>query len=125
LSSIFVGDTLFNADGRPGVVVGKNRQEGDLLIQRQGEQFDAARRRGYINGLPPEGRKQFNEIIDKLLNIEDSKEKVSVLSAKIQELKEDPRNHLLTKYLEGELAYLMNSSGIFPKEYKISETDIK
>lgn len=125
MSRLSIGDTLFNKDGRPAVVVGKKDESGALIMQREGPEFEATRRRGYINGLPPQTRPQFNEIIDAVNGKKDPKEKVAMLHEKIGELKVDPRNHMITRYLEGELAYIMNSSGITPREYATTEFNLK
>lgn len=122
--SFSIGDTVFDKLGRPGVVLGRDEQ-ARLVVEREGENYEKARRRGFVNGLPAENREQFNKIIDEVLQIKDGNEKVAKLTEQIETLKVDPRNHAVTRYLESELIHVMNTEGIQPRQYKVSELSIR
>ena len=125
MAKVGIGDILFSAEGRPGIIIGKSGNAGALVVQRDGPDIKAAKTRSYINGVPPEARAKFNEIMDQMNGMEDPKEKIISLTKQIEELKVDPRNHLMTRYLEGELAYIMNSTGNVSKEYTTSEYELR
>lgn len=119
-----VGDAVFDQAGRPGVMTGRNEQN-QLIVERQGEAYEKARRRGFINGLTQDQRTKFNEVMDKVFELKDPKARVSELTTKLDELKLDPRNHIVTRYLQGELTHIMNTEGIQPRTYKVDESNIR
>lgn len=118
--SMRIGDTFFDHLGRPGLVTGRD-DRNRLQVETKGENYDKARGRGFINGLEAEQRQQFNEVMDQIFALKDPREKVGKLSEKIDELKNDPRNFVVTRYLESELTHLMNTEGIQPKVYLVDE----
>lgn len=122
--SFRVGDTVFDQMGRPGVMTGRDEQS-QLIVERQGETYEKARRRGFINGLTTDQRTKFNEVMDKVLEAKDPKERVNQLTNKLEELKVDPRNHIVTRYLQGEFTHIMNTEGIHPRTYKVDEFNIR
>ncbi len=117
-----VGDTYFNRDGRPGVVVGRDSASQSLNIEREGEGFEKTRAFGYINGLKEDERQTFRSILETMREKPEAAERVTWLQGQIEELKTDPRRHVLTRYLESELAHVMNTEGIYPRTYRIDET---
>lgn len=119
-----VGDTYFNRDGYVGVVKDRDPKNGTLIIEREGEDFEKTRALGYINGLKPEERKEFQEIVTTMREKKDAMERVNWLQGKIENLQEDPKRQVLTRYLESEMAHVMNSAGINPRRYRIDETKV-
>lgn len=120
-----VGDTIFSRAGKPTVLTGRNEGNGELQVQAEGEKIAETKKRGYINGLNPEERVQFNEIIDKMRTIPEPEKRLEELQTKIDEIKADPRQRILTRYLSSEMAHLMNTHRIAPKEYKVPEWEVE
>ena len=122
MSNFRVGDTVFDRKGVPGVIVRRDPKTAELEVQVQGDKFEKARRVGYINGLTPDQRTEYNKVIEEVRegNPEPTK-RVDALQSKISELKKDPKNFVLTKYLSAEQAHIMNSEHIQSKSYKIEE----
>ncbi|MGE0174273.1 MAG: hypothetical protein AB7T49_15860 [Oligoflexales bacterium] len=125
MATISAGDIVFGPDGRPGVVVGRKPETNELLVEKGGPEYEKARRRGFINGVPQNHRPKFNEIVDQVLELKTPREKIQMLTDRIGELKQDPRNHLLTKYLEGELSHVMNAAGESMQTYAVEESEVK
>jgi len=117
-----IGDTLFTATGKPGVIVGRADGGTSLRIETQGEKVENVKQRGYINGLSPEEREVYNQIVDDVRASADIKARVEKLQEKVESLKLDPRQLNLTRYLEAELAHTMNTSGFQAREYIVPET---
>lgn len=122
---IQVGDTVFDRSGHPGVIVSQDPATETVKVQRQGEKFEKTRRSGYINGLNPKDRKSFEGIISEVKQQKDPKEKVKMMQEKIAELKLDPRNHIVTRYVEGEMAHIMNTEKINPREFTVSTDSVR
>lgn len=122
---IIIGDTVFSVGGRPGVVLSKDNLTKELRIQKQGKAFETMRKRGFINGLVPKDREKFNNVMDEISKIEVPKEKVSKLREKINEMKEDPRLHVVVRYLEGEMIHYINTWQLQPREYTADEATIR
>jgi phosphoenolpyruvate synthase/pyruvate phosphate dikinase len=120
-----VGDAVFSRSGKPGVVLDRDAATGRLKVERAGEGLDKVKKRGYINGLNTEERAQYNEIRDKVLEKEKPKEKVETLVAHLDELKANPKNHNLSKYVEADLAHTMITFGINPKTYEADEHHVR
>jgi hypothetical protein len=125
MATISLGDVVFGPDGKPGVVVGRRPETRELVVEKQGPEYDKARSRGFINGVPPSHKPKYNEIIDKVLELKSPREKVQMLTDRIEELKVDPRNHQLIKYLEGELSHVMNTAGESLQKYVVAESEVK
>lgn len=119
-----VGDSFFNRDGYPGVVLGREPKNEALVIEKEGPNFDKARNIGYINGLSPQERGQFESIITEMRERKDPRERVAWLHEKIDGLRQDPKQQVLTRYLEGEMSHIMNTEGIAPRVYTIDETKV-
>jgi hypothetical protein len=122
VSSFRVGDTVFNRKGVPGVVTHRDPKTAELEVEIKGEKFEQARRIGFINGLSEEQRASYNSVIEDIReNNPEPIKRVDALQEKISELKKDPKNFVLTKYLSAEQAHIMNSEHIQPKSYQIEE----
>ena len=117
-----VGDSSFTRDGRPSVVTNRDRAQGTVKVEKHGEKFDKTRRVGYINGLNKDQRESYNSVVKEVREKETPKERLDLLQKKVAEIKDDPKKITLKRYLEGEITYLMNSTGVKPKDYSI-ETD--
>lgn len=117
-----IGDSLFNRDGVAGFVVNRDPKKETLQVATEGPEFEKGRRYGFINGLEPSQRKEFESIIDQMKDRDEARERVDFLHEQIETLKEDPKRGVLTRYLQGEMAHIMNSEGISPRIYSIDET---
>ncbi len=116
-----VGDSIFNRDGAPGFVIKRDPEKQTLDVAQRGPEWEKGRRYGFINGLEPQQRQEFEQVIDEVRQLKDSRERVDLLHQKIEVLKDDPRRNILTRYLQGEMAHIMNSEGISPRIYTIDE----
>lgn len=116
-----VGDALFNRNGNAGFVVKRDAEKQTLDVAQSGPEYEKGRRYGFINGLEPNVRKEFEEVIDKARELEEPRERVDFLHKQIEVLKEDPRRGSLTRYLQGEMSHIMNSEGISPRIYTVDE----
>ncbi len=116
-----VGDTFFSREGRPGVVFGRDQKTDRLMVEQEGERYEKSRRYGFINGLSPTERQEFEAIIDETRGAPNAKDRMIRLQGKIEELQVDPKKQVLSRYLEGELSHLMYSESIHPQVYKVDE----
>lgn len=119
---IFKGDTVFNARGKPAVVLDRNAITGELKVEGKGENFEKARKHGFINGMSLEDRDTFNKIVDDLEKIKDPTARVREYAKHIELLKDDPKNRFLVKYLTAEQAHLMYSENITQGQYTMWES---
>jgi hypothetical protein len=119
-----VGDNYFNRDGYPGVIVGRDQKTEALIVEKEGPNFDKARNIGYINGLSHQERGEFETIITEMREKKDPRERVAFMQNLVEEMRSDPRKQVLTRYLEGEMAHIMNSEGISPRIYKVDDSKL-
>lgn len=119
-----VGDSYFNRDGRPGVVASRDPETQALEIEREGPTFEKTRAAGYINGLKEDERSDFQSILLAMREKPEVADRVTWLQSQIDVLKQDPRRHVLTRYLESELSHIMNSEGIYPRTYRVAENKV-
>ncbi|RYZ53449.1 MAG: hypothetical protein EOP07_17825 [Proteobacteria bacterium] len=117
-----VGDSLFNRDGKAGFIVARDPKKETLQVATEGPEFEKGRRYGFINGLEPKQRQEFEQIIDTMRDKTETRERVDFLHEQIETLKQDPKRGVLTRYLQGEMAHIMNSEGVTPRIYSIDET---
>ena len=66
-----------------------------------------------------------DKVLDEVGGIPDPEEKVRALSEKIDQLKMDPRQHVVTRYLSGELAHIMMTERVRPREYSSDELEVR
>jgi hypothetical protein len=121
-----VGDTAFIRGGTPVTVKDHDPISRQLLLESDPNVVREQTRHGYLNGLSPEVRQQFYEILDEVKgNTEDPTERINTLSAKLFELEQDPRNLQLTRYLRAEMNHIMNTYNIRPREYAMDESKVR
>ncbi len=116
-----VGDLIFNRSGEPGLIKARDPRTEELTVARRGEELDKAKKYGYINGLGPNERKDYQVIIDEVRQEDKPMERILKLQERIQEIQGDPRKQVLKRYLESEMAHIMNSNGIRLDTYNIDE----
>lgn len=124
LSTIKIGDVVFTNKGEPAVVTGIDGKTNNLKVQTTGKEIEETKKRGFVNGLSLEERKEFNVIIDKIKTLKDSTEKVKLLQDKINQLSEDPKNYRLLRYIKAELAHVMYSDNIKPNYYIVDPANL-
>lgn len=117
--SFRVGDVVYGVNGKPGVVVKSDRIAGEVDIDTQQKEVRDKHRHGYINGLTTKERKDYNSYLDDVHSQEEASEKISAIREKIGELKEDPKQVKMVKYLESELFHIMNTNNVSPRFYTI------
>ena len=114
-----VGDSSFTRDGRASVVVSRDRAQGTVEVEKEGKKFNETRRIGYINGLNKADRTDFNEVIKEVREKETPKDRLEYLQQTLTDIGDDPKKRILKRYLEGELTFLMNSTGVKPQTYPV------
>ncbi len=119
-----IGDSYFNRDGYPGVILARDQKTDQLIVEKDGPNFNKTRNIGYINGLSPQERGEFESIITKVREEKDPRERVAMLQGVVEQLQNDPKKQVLSRYLEGEMSHIMNSEGISPRIFKIDETKL-
>jgi hypothetical protein len=119
-----VGDTIFNNNGRPGVIVHRE-PTGHLLIDREGPSLKETQQRGYVNGLSAEQRGEFNKLIDQVRAIEKPEEKILEMQKIVESLRDEPTKHVIRKYVEAEMNHLMISHNIRPRLFVVDEQFVR
>jgi hypothetical protein len=114
-----VGDSSFTRDGRASVVVSRDKAQGSVEVEKEGKKFNQTRRIGYINGLDKADRSDFNNVVKEVREKETPKDRLDYLQKTITDIGDDPKKRILKRYLEGELTFLMNSTGVKPKTYPV------
>jgi hypothetical protein len=115
---IVQGDMIFDKAGRLGKVTHHNAQEGRYTVQYEGEAFEKGRKLGIINGIDPEIRGEYENIITQVRAQEGQEERLDTLRTHVKKLEEDPRNNKLLRYLRAEEAFLIHSTRSHPKTYE-------
>lgn len=116
-----IGDLIFNRSGEPGLVKARDPKTEELTVARRGKEFDQSKKYGYINGLGPNERQDYQVIIDEVRQADKPMERIMKLKERIDEIQNDPKKQVLKRYLESEMAHIMNSNGISLDTYNIDE----
>lgn len=117
-----VGDAVFNNAGQPGIVKDKLVSTGEVVVQPQSETLKVVQKRGYINGLSVEERKDYNEVMDKIRELDDPTKKVEELGTQIgQKRMGDAKSRLVAKYLDAQMQHIMLTNNIQNREYTVDE----
>jgi hypothetical protein len=120
-----VGDTLFTQNASPATVVGHDDKKSTVKYDRDFSAFQVNTRHGLINGMAPESREQFQQILDEVFENQNNEERVELLRGKIEELKADPRNFKMVQYLDGEVRHLMNVKGVKPRFFTTEDFKVR
>ena len=86
-----VGDASFTRDGRASVVVSRDKAQGSVEVEKEGERFNKTRRIGYINGLNKQDRTDFNEVVKEVREQETPKDRLEYLQKTIADIGDDPK----------------------------------
>lgn len=115
--SLRVGDTMFLPRGETAVVTDHDSNQGTFKISTDEKLGKSVSRHGYINGLNIEQRSNLMTLMDRVGEMTDPKERVGELHKKLDELSADPRQWQMARYVESEMAHIMNIFGIKPTSY--------
>ena len=120
-----VGDIVFRSHGQPSLVVDRDKKNATAVLDSDPAELKKATRHGYINGIDPARRAEFNSVMDEVTALGDPEQRVDHLRTKISELQVDPKNQQMVHYLEGEMNHIMNTFNIRPRFYNIEEFKIR
>jgi hypothetical protein len=115
--SMRVGDSIFLPRGDIAVITEHDKNQGTFKMSADPGVAKANSRHGYINGMSPEQRQDLMTLMDRVKEIEDPKERVSEMRKKLEELRADPRQWQMSRYVESEMAHMMNMFNIKPTTY--------
>ncbi|MBI2601952.1 MAG: hypothetical protein HYW48_02755 [Deltaproteobacteria bacterium] len=122
-----VGDPIFNSQGFPHVLKGKEEESAKFIAEADPEKVQEATRHGYIKGLQPEMRETFNKVMDKVKSTEDPREKLAFLQEQIASLETKSHikeNQILARYLKSELFHVMQVYHVEPRTFEIPFHDV-
>ena len=121
--SIRVGDSVFIRNGQTGIVKARNDASGTLTLDTDLKTVQQETRNGFLNGMTPETREEFNKILDGVKGgTEEPKERVEALQKILGEIEEDPTRHALAGYVRSEMLHIMNTHGIKPRQFSMHES---
>lgn len=125
MAKITSGDTVFNRSGSVLTVGKVNPQSGKAELSSAKGDPEKPLRHGIVNGLSPDQRNSFNEILDKVRQEPDLRQRIDVLQKAIEDVEAVQTEPHLAKYLKAEMVHLMNSSGYTPQNYSIEIANVK
>lgn len=115
--SLRVGDTMFLPRGETAVITDFDRNSNSFKVSAEPGLNKESRRHGYINGISQEDRSNLMNLMDRVREIDDPKERIGELRKKLDELSTDPHQWQMARYVESEMAHMMNMFGIKPTTY--------
>lgn len=115
--SLRVGDTMFLPRGETAVITDFDRNSNSFKVSAEAGLNKESRRHGYINGISKEDRSSLMNLLDRVQQIDDPKERIGELRKKLDELSTDPHQWQMARYVESEMAHMMNMFGIKPTTY--------
>lgn len=115
--SLRVGDSVFLPRGETAVVTDRDKNTNKFALSTEPGIKQQNSRHGYINGMSPDQRVSLMALLDQVKELHDPNERVSQLRTKLEELRNDPSQWRMSRYVEAELAHMMNVYGIKPTMY--------
>lgn len=119
-----VGDLVFQRSGQPGLLVARDKENNSLVLDTKSEKLQKAQKYGYINGLSPNVRAEYEGVIDDVRQSSEPKKRLEHLKTAIDGLGDDPEKFALRRYLKSEMAHIMNTFRIRPESYQVDEEDV-
>lgn len=108
---------MFMPRGQTAVVTEHDANAGTFKMTADPAVTKPHNRHGYLNGMSPEQRSDLMSLLDRVKEIDDPKERVNELRKKLEELRADPKQWQMSRYVESELAHTMNMFNIRPTTY--------
>lgn len=127
MTRVRAGDMVFRASGEPAVLAKHDEKTGKVTLDRDTQTVREAVRHGFINGLAPDDRVQYNAIMDDTKELKDPRERISMLENRIDKLQEEDlkKNYHLVRYLRAEVAHLTSTYGIRAREFVLDESKLR
>ena len=122
--TVVKGDTIFARGGVPVLVTSKNEVTGEVTYTSDFEKVQKENKNSVRNGLDEATKAQFQEIVTNTGG-KDVKESIRNLAEKIRDLKKEPTNPRLLRYLQGELQYLMTRERYQPEDYEVDRLTLE
>src|SRR5688572_17049243 len=118
--SFRVGDPIFTNIGQVGQVVDISPDTHKVKYDTDTASAKEAFRHGYIKGLSVEARSEFNDVMDEVSEMQDSRERVEFLKEKIERMSKelDPNKKRILSYLKAEMSHLMNTKNYHPRYFE-------
>ena len=115
-----VGNTIFDHQGKIAIVTDRDENTHQLTVESGGKNFERSSKYPLINGLKPQERKYYNDVMDQAYEKKEPIERIKLIRDKLKEIPEDPNTHILRKYISAEMAHIMNTHRVWPREYTIA-----
>ncbi|MCB9229329.1 MAG: hypothetical protein H6618_06935 [Deltaproteobacteria bacterium] len=121
--SFKVNDPVFNGVGEPALVRKVDKASQKTELDQDQQMVRQAFRHGYLKGMEPETRLDFNSFMDEIGNETEPSKKAERLQEKITELEDNfsPKNYLLLNYLKAELSHIMNTYHYHPRIFSVRD----
>lgn len=121
--SIIPGDVVFGRDGRPLTVTSKDKQSGNVTVDKSLARVQAENRDGLRNGLNAEQKSAYKTMLSEVES-PDKQREIDELSKKIDELKKGNVDPRVLRYLESELKHRMNRENYQPETFQIDPSTL-
>ena len=108
----------------PGVVT-ERKEDGTVTIDTEPMTVNKFHRYNNTTGLTLEEKNRFNEILDRIYQKTDDIEKLNDIQQEIDELKIDPENRNIVRYLRNQQAVLIRKAKGLPRFYNWDEAQLK
>lgn len=124
--TIQIGDLIPRAGiyTQPGVV-SEIKENGDVVVNTDPAAIKQHHRYAITNGLSPEHKDKFNQIMDEVSKMKTNDERLNALQRSIDELRTDPQQRKVADALHNEQAVLIRMSRELPRVYQLSAREIQ
>lgn len=109
---------------KPGVVIEK-KEDGNVVIDTDAEAIKKYHRHSNTNGLSPEDKDRFNQIMDDVMKLEDNGARLNELQVAIDNIRNDPAAKKVVDSLRNEQSQLIRLSRELPRVYNYSTKDLR
>jgi len=105
----------------PGVIVEK-KPDGNVVVDTDPMAINKFHRYANTSGLTENEKTKFNTMLDEIYQKEDDVEKINGIQMQIDQLKMDPTNKNIVRYLRNQQAFLIRQVRKLPAVYQTDET---
>ena len=125
VKNVSIGDVVARSGiyTEPGVVVEK-KPDGTVVVDTEPMTLNKFHRYANTTGLSEQEKHQFNSILDQIYQKTDNIERVNDIQQEVDQLRLNPANQNVVRYLRNQQAFLVREAKGLPRMYQTDDSKV-
>jgi hypothetical protein len=126
VKTVHIGDVVARSGiyTEPGVVTDR-KPDGSVVVDTEPMAMNKYHRYANTSGLSESEKIRFNQILDQIYQKTDDIERINDIQNEVDQLKMNPENQNIVRYLRNQQAFLIRQANGLPRTYQTDESAVK